>query len=365
MHNIKETDVQTWIEMAWHGLTNVVKSITRENAGICYPMEKRGLYLQVGERFERVPFHVITAADNKPIGNPVGDGYALVDNCRMFDRVQEALKGTKHTLVSCGSVGNREKVFLSVQLDKEFIAAGRKTNSVLNVLWGHGGTLGVIAKTGITVVVCGNTQQIALAERGEFTFKFKHTENVDNKLLGMEKAIEQHVGVVAEFTKAMRDCAATPCKVETARQIFAGFLVREDRMKTAEKTRAKFEIALAEARTKGASGDTIKILEESKSRDVSTRTINIVDTMQALFGDEKRGNKGANMADCFNAITDYYTHDSSGGNDKWKQFESSEFGQGAVRKSEAYDLIARDKRVAGLGTLAETIKRGDRVLQMA
>lgn len=319
MHNILERDTQTGIEMAWHGLTNVVPEINKENAGIIYPMEKKPLFLQFGDELIGTPYGaVVSLDDNLPIGNAVSmemdekgndTGYGLISNEAMWDMAMSSLEGTKHQVVSCGSVDNRSKVFVSIKLDEKNIvkAAGRETENVFNIMWGHGGKLGVIARTGLTVIVCQNTLNMALSRRGEFNLSIKHSRNSSARLPQMGRAIEAHLGVVAEFKRAMDEVAGIKTNNNEARKFFAGFIGRDQSGKPME--------------------------------ELSTRASNQVERLEALFRGGA-GNKGENRADIFNAITDYFSHESSGGDDnRWKQYNSSEFGSGAANKREAYALI--------------------------
>jgi hypothetical protein len=341
-------DIQIGVVMAWHKKTKVVPAITRENCGIIYPMEKHVmapyadkpipgyvrfqsdtgevLYFNVATK----DFHAIVSTDDGlPIGDAIGKGYMLYDNARMFDMVSDAIAGTAHKVVSVGTVNSRAKCFCSVQLDggKTVQAAGRETETVLNILWGHGGKFGILARSGMTVVVCQNTFAMALARRGEFELRLKHTGNSEAKLENMSKAIDAHYGVVAEFQKAMDSFADTSCPKDRAERIFAGFLVREE---TPEK--------------------------------VSTRTQNQMERLNTLFVKGK-GNRGDNMADVFNAVTDYYTHESSGGDNVWRQVESGEYGQGFDRKTEMFRLISGET-VPKLGTMADVTRRGEKVLKL-
>lgn len=349
-HNIKKRDIQTGIEMAWHKLTNVVSKITRDNCGILYPMAKRPLYLlddtgkpilkqipvvddkgkETGE-FQTVSasdhYSIVSLDDNLPIGGPIMGGYELISNGQMFDMIEEALAGTSHEIVSIGSIGNREKVFASIKLSGSIVAAGRETQGVLNVLWGHGGKFGVTARSGFTVVVCQNTFNATLREKADFKLNVKHTSGSIAKIQGMAKAIDAHFGVVSEFKAAMDSLASQTVTEASAKEIFAGFIVREDEIE-----------------------------------EVSTRSANQINRLGELFKTGK-GNRGENFADVFNAFTDYYSHESSGGDDKFKQFASSEFGSGNRAKSEAFDLLTGET-VPGMGDLAEVSARGNRVLQL-
>ncbi len=325
--NIQTRDVQVGVELAWHKLTHVKPSIDRSNCEIIYPMHKEQLFAGNVAPQPTDFYMVVCADDNKPCGSPVGPDYTLIDNGSIWDMAQNALGGTAHTIVSCGTVANRSRGFISVKLDKNFIAAGRDTESVLNILWGHGGKCSVIARTGITVVVCANTLAMALSRRGEFNFNVRHTGQALTKLEGMSKAIDAHCGVTAEFQKAMSEFVAQPCKVDLARQVFTGFIVRDE-----------------------------------NPDEVSTRAENQIDELVTLFRTGK-GNTGKDFADVLNAGSDYYTHSSSGGENRWKQFESSEFGMGNRRKIELYNLL-RGQNVPELGDLASVIKRGERVMQL-
>ena len=155
----------------------------------------------------------------------------------------------------------------------------------------------------------------------------RHTGQALTKLEGMSKAIDAHCGVTAEFQKAMSEFVTQPCKADLARQVFTGFIVRDE-----------------------------------NTEEVSTRAENQIDDLVTLFRTGK-GNTGKDFADVFNATTDYYTHDSSGGDNRWKQFESSEFGMGNRRKTEMFQLL-RGQPVTDLGDLQTVINRGNRVMQL-
>lgn len=269
-------------------------------------------------------FSVVSNDDGLPIGAPVAEGYKVISNEKLWDLVSDALGSTKHEIVSVGTIGNRQKGFISVKLDDNFKAAERDTEAVLNVLWGHGGKMSVQARSGFTVVVCQNTFSIALKEKSDFNFRVKHTGNADQKLEGMKDALESHYAAVDVFKAAMDKFVKQGITVKEARALFAGFIVRED----------DFE-------------------------KVSTRTANQIETLTTLFHSGK-GNNGKDYSDVFNATTDYFTHESSGGENVWKQVESSEFGAGKTRKSEMFELL--EGKAIECGDLKAVMARGSKVL---
>lgn len=321
-HNIQTRDVQVGNEMAWHGLTQIEKQIDSSNCRIVYPMTIEPLYFKNadGDLVEANGRQIVAQDDGLPVGRPVGSDYKLIDNTSIWDAVQGGLAGTKHAIVSCGTVDNRSLGFISVKVSDDFKAANRDTQSVMNILWGHGGNKAVIARTGFTVVVCQNTFNMAMREKSDFKLSIRHTTNAN--VLDLSKAIDAHIGVVAEFKAAMDELHSVDVKVDDARKIFAGFVSRGE-------------------------------VPETKTG--ISRLTNTVEDIQNLFLVGK-GNAGRTMADVFNGVTDYYSHESSGGASRWKQFVSSEFGAGDRRKSEFMDVLMNK------AILSDTIKRGETVL---
>lgn len=316
MHKIEKRDIQTGVQMAWHKLTNVVDAVTRENSGISYEMEMRPLYYlagMIGEQPVYAPSgskQTIALDDGLPIGPAISDSYQLISNAQMFDTISDSLAGVSHRIVSAGSVEDRTKAFVSIELDKGegFTGAGRKTNSVLSFTWGHGGKLAVRAKTGITVIVCANTLALSLAERGEFGLTLRHTSGAVAKLAGMAEAVQRHFRAQDQFRVTSDRLADKPCDYTAAREIFAGLISRPAK------------------------------LSDFAPERMSTRSANQVDALCQLFG-HGEGNSGQNYADLFHAYTDYYSHQNSGGNDRWRQYVSSEFGSGAAAKADFYRLL--------------------------
>lgn len=324
--NIQERDIQTGLSQAWHGLTNIVESITKENAGINYPMETRPLFIKKtdGTEIETDHKQIVSLDDELPIGNPVSSGYCLIENSRIWDMVQDALLGMKHQIVSVGTVADRSKGFISVKLDEAFTAASRLTEPLLNLIWGHGGNISLIARSGFTVTVCENTFNVNLGRKGkEFNLSLKHTKNALDRIQNMNEAIQNYAGVVAEFKAAMDSFESVSCDEENARKIIGGVIVPDS-----------FE-------------------RDSK---VATRTRNTIDRMVTLF-EGGAGNKGKNLSDVFNAATDYYSHESSGGdNNRMKQFVSSEFGAGQRMKETFFNVLSNEDELA-------TVKaRGEKVM---
>ena len=324
-HEIEERDSQTGIEQAWHGETIVVETITKENSGIIYGMETRPLYIKKSDGTDVETGHkqIVSLDDELPIGKPVSDGYCLIDNNRIFDLFSDALAGMKHQIVSVGTVCDRSKGFVSIKLDEAFQAASRNTEPLLNILWGHGGNISLIARSGFVVTVCANTFAVNLGKKGkDFNLSLKHTKNALDRIDNMGKAIELHAGVAAEFQLAMDSFEAQPCDEENARKIVSGII-----------TPITFE----------------------RDLNVATRTRNNINRIVELYA-TGAGNSGKNLADVFNGATDYYSHESSGGDtNRTKQFVSSEFGSGQNMKEVFFDALSDEDSLATVKARGEKI----------
>lgn len=302
-HNIQENDIQIGTSQAWHGLTQVREKIDISTVEIRYPMETRPLFCEIdGNRIETGFKQIVALDKNVAIGNPVGSKYSLISNAQVLDMVMEAIGNVDCEIVSVGTVAARSLGFVSLKLkDSDVRMARRETVNVLNVLWGHGGSMPVIAKTTNTVTVCNNTFDVNMSTKSAFTLKLKHCLNAVDKLTNFSEAIDAHYGAVAEFKLAMDKLAERPCNDERATRIVAGIL---------------------------GEGDTL-----------ATRTANNVTRVVDLFRGGA-GNAGKDIADLFNGFTDFYTHESRGGQDQWKQHVSSEFGAASRAKRDVFSILS-------------------------
>jgi hypothetical protein len=228
-------------------------------------------------------------------------------NAEFWDVCQEALQGTGAIVESAGTLNNRARRFLTIKLnDNATEIGGRKFLNRISMIDAIDGTAYFHAVNTSICVVCANTARAAIGDMtGEFRFKLKHTKNFHAKIENMEKQIESMLGVQAEFNAALKIAASEPLVEYNARNLFAGWLGTD-----AEK--------------------------------LSTRAFNTVDRLTALYRGGA-GNKGETLLDGISAVTDFYSHESSGGEEnagfRWKQFNSSEFGSGARAKTEFLSAI--------------------------
>ena len=297
-HQIEKRDRQAGTGMACHGLTIVVPEVTRE---IAFPFEinRKPIYVNTGKLQKVSGFEVFIADDDNLIcGRPMAESYVALTNSQFWATCSEALQGTGAIVESAGTLMDRTRRFMTIKLpDDATTIGGRKFLSRISLLDSIDGTLRFHAVNSSTCVVCANTARMVLGDHsGEFHFQLKHTSGFISKIEGMENVIEGMIGVQAHFNAALAIAANEPLSVDNARPLFAGWI------------------------------------GEKAKGGLSTRAVNTVDRLVALHRGGA-GNKGETLLDGISAATDFYSHESSGGDDREKQALSSELGAGATAKT--------------------------------
>ncbi len=334
---INQYDVQQGTEMGWHGKTEVVPEITLENNWLTkwniapVMLEKRGAPSK---------WAVLECTDvpELEIGSPYNpETFKPVDNVAFLELVRASIAGTAHSIVSVGSVRNRGRVFISLKLNgmESFEAAGRKFSAFLNLGNGHDKSSVLWANTSNTCTVCDNTFSMNLfsvenkastvADSDDIKLRQRHTKNVTMRLPAMATLIDKAIGVQGEFQATFEQMSKAVLTPTTAKSLFAGFIGRKS---------------------------------TNIDEGMSTRALNTVSRLNGLFATGK-GNDGENRADAFSAITDYYTHESSGNSENaMKQYLSSEYGAGQQAKGEFWGILSDQDNTS----FEKTVKRGESLL---
>ncbi|NJO61926.1 MAG: DUF932 domain-containing protein [Richelia sp. RM2_1_2] len=324
-HCIETNDKQEGVEQAWHGLTVIRPDLSTDNCWlntwdvVVHPL----LFADGG----KTPFFAFRANDDPKIvvGKAFAESYEPITNAVFLEIIRESLIGTDHRLVSCGSVCNRGRIFASFQIQnlEKFNAGGREFDPFLNFGTSHDGSCVFYANTSNICTVCNNTFSANLRIKGRgINARVKHTKNAPMRLQNVAQIIEAAIGVQAEFANAFSEFEKQKIDKRKAENLFAGFLIGG---KEVEK--------------------------------ISTRTVNTVAELTNLFA-RGPGNRGESLADAFSAVTDYYTHESSGGTNRLKQFTSSEFGSGNDKKQEFFSLLQNPAKVE------KVMSRGKAVLEL-
>lgn len=330
-HLIEERDSQFGIEMAWHKLTKVRALLKKAE---CFPDFQRVPlmvpYIENGETTYKplvvagTKWFTVQADDDRENGIPVPETYRLFTPREGWETVEKILAGSRYTVASAGTIKNRSQWFISVELDelKEACKGMEGDNAhkfSLNFFGGLDRSLSPICNLSATRVVCHNTLTVNRQDKASHLFTGRLTASFDAKLANAAEEIEKAVGMVAVYRKTLERLGNQKATVEDARACYAGYLIE-----------------------KGGS------LVSARDADRQTKTRGTVAELTTLFqrGD---GNKGESRLDIVNGFTQLFTRGSEGSKkDKWSQFEASEFGLYAERKTEFFEAVAMAPRFAKL-----------------
>lgn len=326
-HRIYTHDKQQGLAQAWHGLTEVRSTLTLDDNWLrdwdlvpcpCYDADGKEL-----------PWTFLRCSDDPSIiiGQPYNPNtFQPVDNKAFLQMIYDSISGTQHTVASVGSLRNRGRVFVSIKLMgmENFEAAGRKFSAYLNFGNGHDKSSVLWVNTSNICTVCDNTFTFNLVEvenkapaaddGDDLRIRQRHTKNVKLALPEISKLVDKAIGVQGEFKAAMDSLHTQALAPREAQHLFAGFVGRG-------------------------------IKEADASKGLSTRASNIVGKLSELFV-SGRGNRGETMADAVSAVTDYYSHYSSGKDtDPLKQVISSEYGAGNNAKRAFWDVVTEPDKV--------------------
>lgn len=347
------------IKQAWHGLSEVRDVITLQDNPLTewditpqrqFHRDENGNFQpslshtwKEGESVENHQWTRSVCTDNASIaiGAPYNPAtYSPLSNAAFLSLIESCIAGTGHKITSCGSVRNRGRVFVSYGIEIPELKTNetrREFSYFLNFGNGHDKSSVLWVVTGNHDAVCDNTfsalelfsreqkptnDGTQLEENDEkVAVRKRHTKNMALSFPAISDLVDKAVGVQREFIRAMEAATKEPLSRDGARHLFTGFL---------------------SAKT---------------AKELSTKTENRVERLVSLFANG-RGNSGGSVADAFNATTEYFTHESAGGaSNEEKQFLSSEYGDGAQKKRDFFQLITGKREI-----VAETMKRGESLL---
>lgn len=345
MHGLKEHDKQQGRKQAWHKLTDVKENLEIKNCWLSeWDVNEKQFKMEVmhGLKGKGVltidsPYSYLTASDNESIiiGKPFMKSYVPLTNARLLEICERAIAESKGAfLESCGTINNRNRVFLSFALSelKKFKGAGRVFEPYLNFGNSFDGSCPVWVNTSNICTVCNNTFNANLMSKSSkvIQLRVKHTKNSEGKIENMVEIIEAAIHTQDVFAKRLDEMADKSVKENDARAFIAYYIA----------------------------GDTVDVnSKDEEDHYISTRSNSIIERVLDLFKNGA-GNKGENLADLFSAFTDYYSHESSGGDSVLKQFQASEFGVAGLKKQEIFETLINNEKTK------ESIKKGIAVLAL-
>ena len=297
----------------WINQNNTVDEITFDKA---FPYDFERHPINYGDEHLQIngtKYYVLECSDNgQTVGKPIPETYQHLTNERFWEIIQNSVGGTDAIIENAGTFKNRGRRFVTVQLGTDmdkFYVGNREFKNRFCLLDSIDMSSSLYGVNTSTCIICQNSFSAAMSDRsGLFRFKVRHSKNMIVGIENMEKGIESFIGVSKQFKHALEKANTIPVKHAEANQLFTGWIAKDN----------------------------------AKDKVLSTRSKNIVNRLGELFVSGK-GNEGQTLLDAFSAVTDFYSHESSGGKDKdgfrTKQNESSQFGTGNRVKQNFYNEL--------------------------
>ena len=301
---ITDRDKQSAKAQAWHGLTNIVDVVTRDNsmpyeiieAPIVYKTQQPNeLGFLQDVYIESPTFKQLIASDDfLPIGEPYADSYHPGTIEGFWKIIEVGMGDTPYEIISAGTVDDRCKLFASLKVSDGFQVGDRKFDDFITLIDSFDKSTSLQARYSNVVVVCANTFQ-AVMNSGSTIGKAKHTAMMELNVQRLINAINNFTGTSSDYKALMQRADQTPCSRDEARAWIAGIQGRN-----------------SQTVTNGILQKTARITE--------------------LF-DAGLGNSGRTRLDAMQALTQFETHESSNRKVVGAQRYSSEWGSSAQTKT--------------------------------
>jgi hypothetical protein len=314
-------ELTTCFDNPWAHNKQVKSLALRDETNVLHRFEYMPQPLLVGTKKTR--YSILACSDNGAIvGKPYAGSYSLLNNGD-FIAIIEAIGaeldklGLKYQVSTTGTIMGRERSFISLQINQQAgtVIDGREFKAFLNCLNSIPSNQGctVTFANNTFCVCCRNTFAMCLHDKegAKFHAAIKHTKGMKASLGDIPKLVNAYFSGNEEIFASLKSFSVFPVSLEQAEDYFAAFIGRDAKGNLTDKT------------------------------SLSTRTANIIETLKGLHVKGK-GNKGETALDLFQAATEYYTHFSAGkSDDKMKQYQSSEAGDGYNSKGEFYQWLMK------------------------
>ena len=322
---IYERDTQSGLENAWHGRTNIVPEVTRDNSmpfeiiesDISYVVQKPNIlgFMEDVTIIDPEYKRMIASDDFLPIGEPYADSYHPSSIAAFWEIIRKGMGETPHQIVSAGTVDNRCKLFASIKVTDGFRIGEREFKDYITLIDSFDKTTSLQARYSSICVVCANTYAMVM-NSGSQIGKAKHTAMIDLNIQRLIDSIDAFVGTSASNQQMLQRAYETPCSRDEARAWVSGIEGRN-----------------ADRLTNGMLQKTARIVE--------------------LF-DQGRGNEGRTRLDAFSAMTDFHSNESTNRKGDGAQSYTSEWGASAQVKTLVATRFEQD--------WASNVRRGEGLL---
>jgi phage/plasmid-like protein (TIGR03299 family) len=317
-HNIGKKDSCVTLAPTWHKLETIAPEIDYENSGLNWTVEREQISLE--KNGKKIDSHyAVYSPEKDEVINIAKDSYTIIQNSQLFEIINDSLIGVPFKIEAAVSLGDLKKVAITISLDdnQDYLINGEDFKNYMSFVSSHDGSLNLMAYDSSHRVICANTLQWSLKDKGLLNLRVRHTKNCQIKIDNMKEEIEELLKKREDFYTSYEYLCSRPMTLDQAEKILVGFEATDE---------------------------------------LSTRSKNKVEKIKDLFV-SGLGNKGETMADLFNGITQYYTSGSS--DNPGKAWASSEFGAGRDKKLAFWDALQSDKEIDRLA------KRGESLLALA
>ena len=218
-----ETAFASLREPAWHGLGEVFT----EEVSTAEMLKKAKLNkwnvrledVEIPTEFESDKNYSFVVRDNpfikgnKDILGVVGERYVPLQNEELFDFADNMLDNGGRW-ETAGSIKGGRVVFGALALERETVidpnGVSDKVNTYLLVNTSHDGSIAIQASITPVRVVCANTLNLALGQRGrngsvKQSFKIRHTQTASGKVQIAREALGLANAYIDEFSKMAND----------------------------------------------------------------------------------------------------------------------------------------------------------------
>ncbi len=248
--------------------------------------------------------------------------YEVITNERVYEVISKAFEGCPIT--SAGTLQALQVFFMSLDIgdNQRKGPRGEMFMQNLNALTSHNGTIGTRFFDSSVRMVCMNTVRASLSNRGLLDFVVYHTKGAEAALSKVSNDLEAVMNARNEYFAGLEKLDTVSCDVATARNLFLAYTAKM-------------------AEEKGA---------DISKYEISTQVYNRAEEIGTMFVRGK-GNRGANLYDAYNGLTECFTHGVGAGKTATAQdkFTASLFGTAAEIKEGYLAFLLQDADVlAGL-----------------
>lgn len=321
-HNILKNDIVTALAKCWHGLERIVKKITFATSGLDwtvtgYPVNANGAVIE--------GWKALVRDDIKLALHVFKDSYHVIQNSDIWKAMEDALAGIPYEVVTAGSLGDCKRTFISIRLtgEKDSYVRGDKFLDYLTFINSFDGFCTARLYGSNTRVVCQNTLNMSLGDKGFLDLSVKHTSGAAVKFADMAATVQTYLQSKKAAYADLAALAERPISHATAENLLAGFL------------------------------------SDPKDETMAVRSLNQGKRMFQLFKTGK-GNMGQTRYDLLNGVTEYYTHETNA-KDVGKRLASNMLGTAASNKGEFLDLLLSDEQLNAVAARGEKLLKANQL----